>query len=98
VAGTKFGLDSKYLYIAGLRIPAAVLALLPIPATGNELRAFDRSGQMYEDLHRAARRAENVAEFKDAIREIRERREREREFERNQRTEPDREERLTPDR
>lgn len=90
VAGTKFGLDSKYLYVAGLRIPAAVLALLPIPAMGNELKAFDRSGAMYEDLRRAAQRSENVAEFKDAIREIRERTEREREFQRNQRSAPDR--------
>ena len=97
VAGTKFGLDSKYLYIAGLRIPAAVLALLPIPATGNELEAFDRSGEMYDDLRRAAQRSQNVAEFKEAIREIRERTEREREFERNQRSEPDRPERMTPD-
>ena len=90
VAGTKFGLDSKYLYLAGLKIPAAVLALLPIPAMGNELKAFDRSGQMYDDLRRAAQRSQNVAEFKDAIREIRERTEREREFQRNQRSEPDR--------
>lgn len=90
VAGTKFGLDSKYLYVAGLKIPAAVLALLPIPARGNELKAFDRSGAMYEDLRRAAQRSQNVAEFKDAIREIRERTEREREFQRNQRSEPDR--------
>lgn len=90
VAGTKFGLDSKYLYLAGLRIPAAVLALLPIPAMGNELDAFDRSGEMYDDLRRAAQRSANVAEFKDAIREIRERTEREREFERNQRREPER--------
>lgn len=90
VAGTKFGLDSKYLYVAGLRIPAAVLALLPIPAAGNELKAFDRSGAMYDDLRRAAQRSQNVAEFKDAIREIRERTEREREFQRNQRREPDR--------
>jgi hypothetical protein len=90
VAGTKFGLDSKYLYLAGLKIPAAVLALLPIPSMGNELDAFDRSGEMYDDLRRAAQRSQNVAEFKDAIREIRERTEREREFERNQRSEPDR--------
>lgn len=90
VAGTKFGLDSKYLYVAGLKIPAAVLALLPIPAKGNELKAFDRSGVMYEDLRRAAQRSQNVAEFKDAIREIRERTEREREFQRNQRSDPDR--------
>jgi len=97
IAGSKFGLDSKYIYIAGLRIPAAVLALLPIPAAGNELKAFDRSGELYEDMRRAAQRSANTAEFKDAIREIRERVDREREFERNQRTPPPGRERETPD-
>lgn len=88
IAGTKFGLDSKFLYIAGLRIPAAVLALLPLPSAGNESRAFDRSGQMYDDLRRAAQRAATLDEFKQAIREIRERKDSEREFERNQRIPP----------
>ena len=97
IAGSKFGLDSKWIYVAGLRIPAAVLALLPIPARGNESRAFDRSGEMYQDLQRAAQRAANVEEFKGAIREIRERKEREREFERNQRTAPEPRPSLEPD-
>ena len=97
IAGSKFGLDSKWIYVAGLRIPAAVLALLPIPATGNESRAFDRSGEMYEDLRRAAQRAATLDEFKGAIREIRERKEREREFERNQRTAPEPVPSLEPD-
>lgn len=90
IAGTKFGLDSKWLYVAGLKIPAAVLALLPLPTTGNESRAFDRSGEMYRDLRTAAQRSATLDEFKDAIKEIRERKEREREFERNQRSEPPR--------
>jgi hypothetical protein len=89
IAGSKFGLDSKWIYVAGLRIPAAVLALLPIPTQGNESRAFDRSGEMYQDLQRAAQRAATLDEFKGAIREIRERKEREREFERNRRTAPE---------
>ncbi len=38
VAGTKFGLDSSNIYIAGLKIPAAVLALLPIPAAATSTR------------------------------------------------------------
>ena len=88
IAGTKFGLDSKYLYIAGLKIPAAILALLPLPSGSNESRAFDRSGEMYQDLRRAAQRSATLDEFKDAIREIRERKEQEREFEKNRRTPP----------
>lgn len=90
VAGSKFGLDSKWLYVAGLRIPAAVLALLPLPSAGNESRAFDRSGEMYRDLRVAAQRSATLDEFKGAIKEIRERKEQEREFERNQRSEPPR--------
>jgi hypothetical protein len=90
VAGSKFGLDSKWLYVAGLRIPAAVLALLPLPSAGNESRAFDRSGEMYRDLRAAAQRSATLDEFKGAIKEIRERKEQEREFERNQRSEPPR--------
>jgi hypothetical protein len=88
IAGSKFGLDSKYLYIAGLKIPAAILALLPLPSGSNESRAFDRSGQMYQDLRQAAQRSATLDEFKDAIRDIRERKEREREFEKNRRTAP----------
>ena len=88
IAGTKFGLDSKYLYIAGLKIPAAILALLPLPSGSNESRAFDRSGEMYQDLRRAAQRSATLDEFKDAIRDIRERKEQAREFEKNRRTPP----------
>lgn len=92
IAGAKFGLDSKWIHVAGLKIPAALLALLPIPYGGNEQRAFDRSEWLYEDLRQASQRASNLAEFKKTIREIRERKQAEREFERNQRTPPSGEE------
>jgi hypothetical protein len=97
IAGRKFGLDSKNIYIAGLKIPAAVLALLPIPA-GNidQNRAYSHLMDLRADLLHAARRAETMEEFKEAIREIRLRKEREREFQRNQRTAPPPEEPLTP--
>lgn len=90
IAGKKFGLDSNNLYVAGLKIPAAVLALLPIPA-GNidQNRAYNRMMELRADIQQAARRADNLAEFKDRIREIRLRKEREEEFERNQREAPD---------
>ena len=89
VAGKKFGIDSKNIYIAGLKIPAAVLALLPIPA-GNvdQNRAYSHLMDLRTDLQYAAQRAENLEEFKLMIREMRLRKEREREFERNQRTAP----------
>jgi hypothetical protein len=97
IAGKKFGLDSKNIYIAGLKIPAAVLALLPIPA-GNidQNRAYNHLMEIRADLLYAARRAETMEEFKQVIKEIRQRKEKEREFEKNQRTAPPPEEPLTP--
>jgi hypothetical protein len=88
LGGAKFGLDSRWIYVAGLKIPAALLGLLPMPAGGNDQQAFDRSATLYRDLRQAAQRAQNVAEFKKAIKEIRERKEAERQFEQNQRTPP----------
>jgi len=89
IAGKKFGIDAKNIYIAGLKIPAAVLALLPIP-TGNvdQNRAYNHLMDLRADLQYAAQRAENLEEFKSMIREMRLRKEREREFEQNQRTAP----------
>jgi hypothetical protein len=89
IAGKKFGIDSKNIYIAGLKIPAAVLALLPIPA-GNidQNRAYNHLMDMRADLQYAAQRSANMEEFKETIREIRKRKEREEEFQRNQRTAP----------
>jgi hypothetical protein len=97
IAGKKFGLDSKNIYIAGLKIPAAVLALLPIPA-GNidQNRAYNHFMDLRADLLYAAQRAQTLEEFKQVIREIRERKAREREFEKNQRTAPPPEKPLTP--
>lgn len=91
VAGRKFGLDSRNIYVAGLKIPAAVLGLLHLPG-GNDSKAFDRTGWLYDDLRIAAQRSANVEDFKREIREIRERKEGEREFDRNRRAAPTEEE------
>jgi hypothetical protein len=97
IAGKKFGLDSKNIYIAGLKIPAAVLALIPIPA-GNidQNRAYNHLMDLRADLMYAAQRAQNMEEFKAMIKQMRERKEREREFEKNQRTAPPPQEPPTP--
>ncbi len=89
IAGKKYGLDSKNIYIAGLKIPAAVLALLPIPA-GNidQNQAYNHLMDLRADMQYAAQRAANLDEFKAMIRDMRLRKEREREFEQNQRTAP----------
>jgi hypothetical protein len=70
IGGRKFGVDSRFVYIAGLKIPSFLLALLPIPG-GNQSMAFDRSGQVYDDLRRAAVRSANYDEFKQAIKDLR---------------------------
>jgi hypothetical protein len=97
VAGKKFGLDSSNIYIAGLKIPAAVLALLPISG-GNidQNRAYSHLMEMRADLQHAAQRSQNLEEFKEMIRDMRLRKEREEEFKRNQRTAPPPEEPPTP--
>ncbi len=88
LGGKKYGLDQKYLYVAGLKIPAAVLALLPISGGTNQQKAFDRTNDLLLDLRMAANRATTVSEFKDAIRDMRRRKDEERQFQRNQRTPP----------
>jgi hypothetical protein len=90
IDGRKFGLDSRNIYIAGLKIPAAVLALLPIPQGGNQQRALDHNGQwIAEDLRRAAQRSTSLDDFKRAVRELRLEKERQKELERAQREKPD---------
>ena len=90
IAGSKFGLDSRNIYIAGLKIPAAVLALLPIPASGNQQTALDHNGQwIAEDLRRAAQRSTTMEEFKRTVRELRAEKKRVKDFERAQRERPD---------
>ena len=73
------------------------LALLPI-AGGNidQNRAYNHLMDMRADLLYAARRAETMEEFKQVIKEIRQRKEKEREFDKNQRTAPPPEKPPTP--
>jgi len=44
---------------------------------------------MRADLFDAARRADNLAEFKKAVKELRQEKQRQRDFDKNQRTAPD---------
>lgn len=89
IEGQTFGLDSRYIYLGPLKIPTAILALLPLPGGNNaDLQEGRRLAAIREDLQYAVRRAETMDDFRKAIKEIRERREREREFERNRRLTP----------
>jgi hypothetical protein len=88
IAGKKFGIDQKYVTVAGLKIPAAVLALIPLQGGTNQSKAFDRTDRLLADLRYAANRAQTVSDFKKAIGEMRVRKQAEHEFQRNQSTPP----------
>ena len=73
IGGQEYGLDGNYLTVAGVKIPAFVLGLIPLPVGGNESEALDKAGWMraqdYElAMPRDAARADQEAQIK-AIRE-----------------------------
>ena len=88
VAGAKFGIDSQSIYIAGIKIPTAALTLLGnLLPQGNydESRRARQLSDMREDLMQAARRTETLAEFRRYVRELRARKQAERDAERRAR-------------
>lgn len=90
IGGKTFGIDSRNIYLGGLKIPTAILALLPLPQVSNvDLRYMHRMADIQADLQYAAQRARTMEDFKRAIEEIRAQRAREREFDRNQRRAPE---------
>jgi hypothetical protein len=85
--GRKYGIDEKYIRLGKISIPTAILALLPINTTGNPTMN-DRNklqNQLHADIFWNAQRGMNEADFKKAVRSIRERKEREREAEKKAR-------------
>jgi len=81
VAGKTIGIDSQYIHVAGIKIPTAVLALLPITLPqGNydEQRRARQLEDMRQDLMQAARRTETVQLFRQYVRELRARKQAER--------------------
>ncbi|HYT83247.1 MAG TPA: hypothetical protein VEK86_07345 [Gemmatimonadales bacterium] len=81
----KFGIDSQYIHVAGVKIPTAALALLgnllPQGNYDEGLRARQLS-DMRADLLRAADRAQTFRDFRRYVRELRERNQAERDAER----------------
>jgi hypothetical protein len=88
VAGKMFGIDSQFIHVAGIKIPTAALALLPISLPqgnyGEEMRARQLD-EMRTDLMQAARRTETLQMFKQYVREIRARKQAERDAQRRAR-------------
>jgi hypothetical protein len=81
VAGKAFGIDSQFIHVAGIKVPTAVLALLPITLPqGNydeQMRARHLD-EMRTDLLQAARRTETLQLFKQYVHDIRARKQAER--------------------
>lgn len=89
IGGKTFGIDSRFIHLGGLRIPTALLALLPLPAVSNvDLRYAQQAAAMRQDLIMASQRSQTMEDFKKAVKQIREEQERKRELERNQRLTP----------
>lgn len=83
ISGRTWGIDGKWIYLGGLKLPAALLALLPFPQ-GNidQSRAAMELMRYREDIMQAAQRAETAAEFKRYVNELRKRKDQEREAKR----------------
>ena len=78
--GGKWGIDPQFIRLGKISIPTAVLALLPINQQANPT-ALERNklqNQLHADIFWNAQRGMNEADFKKAVKSIRERKERER--------------------
>ena len=83
--GKTYGIDSKGLHLGDFTIPTAVLAFLSLPQ-GNidQARANQGLYEMRADILRAAARAQAEDDFRRAVRELRARKDKERQDERAQ--------------
>lgn len=75
----KWGIDPKHIYLGGHSIPTAILALLPLSKGANPVTTGENKALAYErtDIQYQAQRAMNEEEFKEAVKRIRERKQRE---------------------
>ena len=76
--GKKYGLDSANIYIADFKIPAALLAVLPIRPTGMATPEQQALYRQTSEINYQAGRALDAEDFRTAVRRIRQRKERER--------------------
>jgi hypothetical protein len=78
--GRKYGIDQKYIHLGKAKIPTAILALLPLNLQANPIAAERNrmQDQLHSDIMSQAQRGMNEADFRKAVKSIRERKERER--------------------
>jgi hypothetical protein len=87
--GKTYGIDSKGLHLGDFTIPTAVLAFLSMPQGNiNQARANQALYEMRADILRAAARAQAEDDFRRAVRELRARKDKERDEERAQQGNP----------
>lgn len=79
--GHKYGMDEKFIRLGPVSIPTAVLAALPLNNVQGNPIAIEREkrlSMMRAEILEQVQRGMNEQEFRDAVRSIRERKERER--------------------
>lgn len=78
--GKKYGIDPQYIHLGKFSIPTALLGLLPLNVQANPILAESNriSNQLHSDIMSQAQRGMNEADFRKAVKSIRERKERER--------------------
>ena len=79
--GKKYGVDSKFIQLGSFKIPTAVLAFLPLNVTANPIMGENERtlNARHDDIMYQAQRALNEDEFRDAVRHVRQRLEKEHE-------------------
>jgi hypothetical protein len=83
INGKPWGIDGQWIYLGDIKIPTAILALLPLPS-GNYDQAQQAKSLQYmrDDIIQAAQRAQNNADFQRYLKEERARHDAERAAER----------------
>jgi len=76
--GKKYGIDPQYIHLGKFSIPTAILGLLPLNVQANPVLAESNkiSYQLNSDIRSQAQRGMNEADFRKAVKSIRERKER----------------------
>lgn len=77
--GKKWGMDRNKIYIGDHSIPTAILALLPLNSGSNPIKNREERALNAQrvEIQEQAQRAMNEEEFREAVKRIRERKERE---------------------
>jgi len=91
LGGLDFGIDQQWVYLAGLKIPTAVLALLPLPEGGYNYFEGRRERELLKarrEIYYQARMQGLRDQFRENVRKLRARKQLEHDLAVRQRTEP----------